>query len=90
MALRGLFDQLVQAHPALRTVYIVSHPTADWTGPVGHIDAAFIDEHVPDLRAPRFYAAGPQATVEAMGEALAQLGVQRERIQQESFPGYSP
>jgi glycine betaine catabolism B len=90
IAFRGLFDQLAQSHPALRTVYIVSHPTADWSGPVGHIDAAFIDEHVPDLRAPRFYAAGPQAMVEAMAQALGQLGVQRERIEREIFPGYSP
>ena len=90
IAFRALFDQLAQAHPAVKTVYIVSHPTADWIGPVGHIDAAFIREHVPDITAPRFYAAGPQAMVEAMGQALGQLGVQRERMQQEIFPGYSP
>jgi len=90
IAFRGLLDELARAHPAVRIVYIVSHPTADWRGPVGHIDAAFIDAHVPDLLSPRFYAAGPQAMVEAMGQALGQLGVQRERIQQEIFPGYSP
>jgi ferredoxin-NADP reductase len=90
IAFRSLFDQLARAHPAVSTVYIVSQPTADWSGPVGRIDAAFIDQHVPDIMAPRFYAAGPQAMVKAMGEALGQLGVQRERIQQEIFPGYSP
>ena len=90
IAFRGLFDQVARAHLAVRIVYIVSQPTADWSGPVGHIDAAFIDRHVPDVMAPRFYAAGPQAMVEAMGEALGQLGVQRERIQQEIFPGYTP
>jgi ferredoxin-NADP reductase len=90
IAFRGLFDELAQAHPAVRAVYVVSHPTADWTGPVGHIDAAFIDEHVLDVTTPRFYAAGPQAMVDAMGQALGQLGVPRERIQQEIFPGYSP
>jgi glycine betaine catabolism B len=90
IAFRSLFDQLAQTHSTVRTVYIVSHPTADWSGPVGHIDAAFIDQHVPDVRAPRFYAAGPQAMVAAMGQALGQLGVQPERIQQEIFPGYSP
>ncbi len=90
IAFRGLFDDLAQAHPALSVVYIVSHPTADWSGPVGHIDAAFIAEHVPDVTVPRFYAAGPQAMVEAMGQALGQIGVQRERIQQEIFPGYTP
>jgi ferredoxin-NADP reductase len=90
IAFRGLFDQLALARQAVKTVYVVSHPTADWIGPVGHIDATFIREHVPDIQAPRFYAAGPQAMVEAMRQALGQLGVQRERIQLEIFPGYNP
>jgi ferredoxin-NADP reductase len=72
----------------VRIEYVVSHSTADWRGPVGHIDADFIRRHVPDVTVPLFYAAGPQAMVEAMGQALSQLGVQREQMRQEIFPGY--
>jgi ferredoxin-NADP reductase len=90
IAFQGLFDQLALAHPTLRIEYVVSHPTADWSGSVGHIDADFIRRHVRDLTVPLFYAAGPQAMVEAMGQALGQLGVRREQIRQELFPGYGP
>src|SRR5262249_16898052 len=88
IAFRSLFDELARAHPALRIEYIVSHPTADWDGSVGHIDADFIRRHVPDLTVPLFYAAGPQAMVAAMGQALSQLGVRPEQRGQEVFPGY--
>ncbi|HEY7066687.1 MAG TPA: FAD-dependent oxidoreductase [Chloroflexota bacterium] len=88
IAFRGLLDELAQAHPELRIVYVVSHPTADWDGPVGHIDAAFIDQHVPDALRSLYHSSGPQPMVEAMGQALAHLGVPREQIKQEIFPGY--
>jgi ferredoxin-NADP reductase len=88
IAFRGLLDELTQAHPELRTVYVVSHPTADWSGPVGHIDAAFINQHVSDLLHSVFYASGPQPMVEAVAQALAQCGVRQEQIKREIFPGY--
>ena len=90
IAFRSLFDELEQAQPKLKVGYIVSHPTADWSGPVGHIEAEFISQQVPHVTRSLCYAAGPQPMVEAMGQALAHLGVPREQIKQEIFPGYSP
>jgi ferredoxin-NADP reductase len=90
IAFRGLLDESAQACPELKIVYVVSHPTADWSGPVGHIDAAFIDQHVPDVLQSLCYVSGPQPMVEAVGQALAQCGVPREQIKQEVFPGYGP
>jgi ferredoxin-NADP reductase len=89
IAFKPLFDGLTDAHPRLHVVYIVSHPSADWRGPVGRIDAEFIGQHVPDLAEAQFFASGPQPMVEAMDRALTQLGVPRERLTRESFPGYS-
>jgi ferredoxin-NADP reductase len=90
IAFSRLFDELAATLPRLKVVYIISHPTADWRGPVGRIDADFIGRRVPDAPAAQFFASGPQPMVEAMGRALAELGVPRERIKQERFPGYSP
>ncbi|HUY99183.1 MAG TPA: FAD-dependent oxidoreductase [Thermomicrobiaceae bacterium] len=88
IAFRPLFDSLVRAHPRLEVVYVVSQPTAGWTGSVGRIDAAFIARYVPEVTAPLFYVSGPEAMVKTIGLALADLGVRRERIKRESFPGY--
>jgi ferredoxin-NADP reductase len=88
IAFKPLLDALAHAQPRLNVVCIVNDPTADWRGAVGRIDAAFIAQHVPDATRPLYYVSGPQLMVKAMGQALADLGVQRNRIKRESFPGY--
>lgn len=88
IAFKPLLDALAHTHPRLSVVYIVNDPTADWRGAVGRIDASFIAQHVTDATHPLYYVSGPQLMVKAMGQALADLGVQRNRIKRESFPGY--
>jgi ferredoxin-NADP reductase len=88
IAFKPLLDALAHTHPRLNVVYIVNDPTVDWRGAVGRIDAAFIAQHVSDATHPLYYVSGPQLMVKAMGQALAELGVQRNRIKRESFPGY--
>ena len=89
IAFKRLLDELANAHPWLHVVYIISHPSADWRGPVGHIDAEFIGHHVSHRTEAQFFVSGPRPLVEAMDQALGQLGVPRERVKHESFPGYN-
>jgi ferredoxin-NADP reductase len=88
IAFKPLLDALAHTHPRLKVAYIVNDPSVDWRGPVGRIDAAFIAQHVADVMNPLYYVSGPQLMVKAMGQALADLGVRRDRIKRESFPGY--
>jgi glycine betaine catabolism B len=85
---RGLLDDLAREQPSLKVAYTVSHPDADWRGPVGRINERFIREHTPLTREPLFYVSGPKALVTAMTETLQASGVVAGRIKQDFFPGY--
>jgi ferredoxin-NADP reductase len=85
---RELFESLARGWPALRLAYTVTQPGRSWSGSVGRIDESFVRRHVPDLAAPLFMLAGPEAMVAAMRELLAAVGVGDERVRHESFPGY--
>ena len=51
----------------------------------GRVDAQYIRECVPDLAKPTFYLCGPPGLIEAAVEALAELGVPKERIKREAW-----
>ncbi len=85
---RPLLDELAAKQSQLKVIYTVSQPNADWQGPVGRIDEGFIREHVPNPDQPLFYVSGPKPLVEAMGKTLTAIGVRRDRIKQDFFPGY--
>ncbi|HTX51881.1 MAG TPA: FAD-dependent oxidoreductase [Candidatus Baltobacteraceae bacterium] len=72
--------------------FIPTFTSPDVSGPVrgerGRIDAPMLVRHLPDLRGPLYYAAGPPAMVEAMRDLLTQAGVGPQDIQCEEFPGY--
>ncbi|HZY50856.1 MAG TPA: RnfABCDGE type electron transport complex subunit D, partial [Devosia sp.] len=70
------------------TYYAVRDPegaTSDMT--VGYIDAAMIEERVPDYRERIFYISGPQAMVNATRRTLRELGIPTWRIKTDFFPG---
>jgi len=75
----------------LRLVPTLTDPAGlapSWRGETGRIDAAMLARHLPDLRAPLYYVAGPPGMVEAMQAVLAAAGVAEERVRSEEFPGY--
>ena len=55
---------------------------------MGRIDAEMILECVPDYTERTFYCSGPAAMVDAMLSALQKIGIAREQIRKEYFPGY--
>src|SRR5258708_6601897 len=68
----------------------LSRPDANWTGHNGHITKELVSEYVSDMRSPTFFLCGPQGFMDKTRQILSALGVNHERILQESFGGSKP
>jgi ferredoxin-NADP reductase len=84
----GFLDGLAASWPELRLVYTVTGPDPSWHGLTARIDGDFIRQQVPDLERTHFFTSGPAGLVEAMRANLAGIGIPRDRITYEAFPGY--
>jgi ferredoxin-NADP reductase len=73
------FDAMAKRNAKLKIHYLF-HPR--------RIDEQTIKEFVPDLSTPFFYVSGPEPMVESIGKMLQQIGVSKDRIKQDWFPGY--
>jgi glycine betaine catabolism B len=63
----------------------LSQPDPAWKGPSGRLSGGFISQHVGDLDSPTFFLCGPKGFMDNARQILSTLGVQQERILQESF-----
>ena len=52
------------------------------------IDEEAIRKHAPDLQKPLFYVSGPEPMVRAFEKMLAEMGIPKEHIKRDYFPGY--
>lgn len=74
----------------IRTVYTLTdtdHIPFDWQGKVGRVDAAMIQEQIPDYKERIFYLSGPQVMVHAYEKTLKSLGVKNAMLKKDFFPG---
>jgi ferredoxin-NADP reductase len=60
----------------------------DWKGEKRLISRELLAEHLPDLRAPIYYFAGPPGMTMAMQGMLTDLGVSEDDMRSEEFYGY--
>ena len=60
----------------------------EWSGEKRLISGKLLAEHVPDLRAPVYYFAGPPGMTMAMQGMLTDLGVSADDMRSEEFYGY--
>lgn len=67
---------------------ITDSDNPSWKYERNRIDQAFLRKHVPDVRLPIFYIAGPPAMVLAIRKMLLDLGASKNSIKLESFSGY--
>jgi len=79
---------LEKSNPNYRLVAAMSEPVPGWTGETGFIRRELLERHLPDLRAPVYYFAGPPAMSMAMQEMLAGLGIAEADMRSEEFYGY--
>ncbi len=76
----------------IKTVYVLSDETKipkNWQGKVGHIDMDMIKSEVPDYMERTFYISGPHAMVNAFQDVLSSVGVAKNKIKSDFFPGFA-
>ncbi|TAJ49489.1 MAG: oxidoreductase [Herbiconiux sp.] len=70
----------------LSVVHLLSRPSAEWQGPKGHIDAAFVRARLPlAAEGSSFCICGPDAMMDEVERTLADLGVHHDVIHSERF-----
>ena len=82
--LRGLRAR----NPNYRLVDLFSEPPASWKGETGFIRRDLLERHLPDLRTPVYYFAGPPAMAMAMQSMLGEMGIADADMRSEEFYGY--
>jgi Na+-transporting NADH:ubiquinone oxidoreductase subunit NqrF len=83
-------SELEQLRSRLKSFHyhvLLSQPHPEWCGPSGHVNQGFIKDAVKDLGLPDFFLCGPPPFMDASRLILTGLGVQPDRIRQESFGG---
>lgn len=90
IAYKDLIDAVAQA-TGVRVVYALSDKAVPeiWQGERGFVNAAMITRHVPDYTDRLFYISGPNSMVSAVSSELKSLGVARNRIKKDFFPGFA-
>ncbi len=72
----------------VKTTYTISDDDPAWKGPKGKIDEAFIKQYVPDWQKRLFYVSGPEPMVHAFMDMLFAMGVPKDNLKHDDFPGY--
>ena len=60
----------------------------DWRGERRRISRELLAEHLPDLRSPIYYFAGPPGMTMAVQGMLSELGIAEDDMRSEEFYGY--
>src|SRR5580698_668208 len=68
----------------------LSRPDPTWKGRSGRLTEEFISQYVTDLNAPTFFLRGPKGFMDNARQILSTLGVNQDRILQESFGESKP
>lgn len=73
---------------AVSTLTDLDHIPEDWVGYKGFIDAGMIITEVPDYLDRTFYISGPNSLVQASSKMLIEIGVKKNKIKTDYFPGF--
>ncbi len=73
----------------LKTVYVLTgKKPANWTGRTGFLNSKIISEDVSNYENRLFYLSGPDPMVRAYEKMLKDMGINRNQIMTDYFPGY--
>ncbi|HUQ85523.1 MAG TPA: hypothetical protein VM077_04320 [Candidatus Limnocylindrales bacterium] len=75
----------------LKTIYVITkteNAPANWTGKTGRINEEMIKSEIRDFKERKFYMSGPNSMVQAYKELLATLGIPKNKIVTDYFPGF--
>jgi ferredoxin-NADP reductase len=76
--------------PNFKYEVCLSRPHPTWTGRRGRLTKEFVSQHVTDLDSPTFFLCGPKGFMESAYQILLTLGINEDRILQESFGESKP
>lgn len=80
-------DELQTRLKNLQYRVLLSQPDPEWPGARGRISRDFISQAIADVKRPIFFLCGPPPFMETARCILAELGVEPDRIRQETFGG---
>lgn len=70
----------------LDVVYVLEDPPDGWSGESGFVTAEILERHIPsDAISRMFFVCGPGPMMDAVENALRDMGVDREQVQMEVF-----
>jgi len=76
----------------IKTIYTLTDTQtipANWQGERGYFTQEKIQEYIPDFEKRTFYISGPQLMVQSLQQTLEKLGVKRNMVKTDYFPGYA-
>jgi ferredoxin-NADP reductase len=77
--------RLGRSLPNFKYEVCLSRPDSTWQGHSGRLTGEFVSQHVTDLVSPTFFLCGPKGFMDNARQILLPLGVNPDRILQESF-----
>lgn len=75
----------------IKTIYALTDKDSipeNWNGHIGRVDEKIIKKQVPDYLERTFYVSGPHAMVTAFEKTLSEIGVPKNQIKTDFFPGF--
>jgi ferredoxin-NADP reductase len=82
--------RLSRSLPNFKYEVCLSRPDPTWKGRSGRLTEEFVSEKVTDLDSPTFFLCGPKGFMDNARQILSTLGVNQDRILQESFGESKP
>lgn len=80
--------ELEKRNPNFKLIATMTGKAPGWTGERGRIDEEMTQRLIPDWKSVKYYVAGPAEMVFSMNEKLLGMGISKENIKLEDFPGY--
>jgi hypothetical protein len=77
--------RLRKSLPNFKYELCLSRPDPTWKGRSGRLTQEFVSQHVTDLDSPTFFLCGPKGFMDSARQILSTLGIDEDRILQESF-----
>lgn len=85
-----LIQKCQKVMPKLKIIRVLSESSpTNWRGPTGYIDKNLLSKQVPDLTRRDIYISGPEPMVDSFTEMLLSVGVNKDQLHQDWFPGYT-
>jgi ferredoxin-NADP reductase len=82
--------RLSRSLPNFKYEVFLSRPDPTWKGRSGRLTKEFVSQSVTDLDSPTFFLCGPNGFMDNARQILSTLGVNQDRILQESFGESKP